>query len=140
MLHKSDTKDLFQETSPNPIKWAFLDEFPSNSCISLEKALKLTCPSVMRKWAFLLLQVWYSIVTTHADGLTTTSLYGLTEYRREMIMLSYVIVLFFCYILYHKYMPFKSWDISRSVKYHHGPNISCSNFSVFVQQSKQLQI
>ncbi len=49
MLHKSDTEDLFQETSPNPIKWAFLDEFSSDSCISQEKALKLTCPSVMRK-------------------------------------------------------------------------------------------
>lgn len=36
MLHKSDTEDLFQETSPNPIKWAFLDEFSSDSCISGE--------------------------------------------------------------------------------------------------------
>lgn len=34
VLHKSDTEDLFQETSPNPIKWAFLDEFSSDSCMS----------------------------------------------------------------------------------------------------------
>lgn len=60
MLHKSDTADLFQETSPNPIKWAFLDEFSSESCISREKALKLTCPSVMSTWAFLVTSMIYS--------------------------------------------------------------------------------
>lgn len=52
ILHKSETQDLFQHTSPNPIKWAFLDEFSSNSGISQKKALELTCPSVMRKLAF----------------------------------------------------------------------------------------
>lgn len=36
VLHKSDTEDLFQETSSNPIKWVFLDEYSSDSRISGE--------------------------------------------------------------------------------------------------------
>lgn len=50
-------EDLFQEASPIPIKWAFLDDFSSDSCISHETALELTCPPVMRKSDFFLIQL-----------------------------------------------------------------------------------
>lgn len=107
MLHKSDTADLFQETSPNPIKWAFLDELSSESCISREKALKLTCPSVMSKWAFLVSE--YDIFgigpePSAAHTVKRTSLYGFdrTLERRDHIMsCCHAAVL----IAHHRHMP-----------------------------------
>lgn len=52
---------LFQETSPNSIKWAFLDGFSSDFCVSQEKAVKLTSPLVISKLIYLMLQRWYSV-------------------------------------------------------------------------------